>query len=59
MKDTGRPGGFYKDQIYLIGAINILKNRDLIDWIVLYSGKLSLKDVLREDIQQLVNREQV
>jgi hypothetical protein len=30
--DTSQPGGFYKDQAYLRGAAQILKNRDSIDF---------------------------
>jgi hypothetical protein len=28
--DTSLPGGFYKDKVYLKGAIEILKNRNII-----------------------------
>lgn len=34
----------YKDKIYLIGAIEILKNRKKINFLEFHSGKFSLED---------------
>ena len=45
--NTSESGGFYKDQVYLKGAIAILRNRKLINFEGLYCGKLSLNDVLQ------------
>ena len=43
---TNSIGGNYKDQVYLIGAIEIIKKRKAINMRLLYSGKLSLEDCL-------------
>jgi len=45
--DTGQIGGMYKDQVYLRGAIEILKYRKKIDFILLYSGKINVKDLFK------------
>lgn len=52
MQDTSLPGGFYKDQVYLQGAVKILKNRKDIDFRRLYMGKLTLSDSEREDLRE-------
>ncbi|CDW88508.1 UNKNOWN [Stylonychia lemnae] len=39
-------GGFYKDQVYLRGAVEILKYRRTINFEDLFCGKLALQDVL-------------
>jgi hypothetical protein len=39
----------YKDQVYLIGAVEILKKRNELDFVKLYSGKLNLEDLARLD----------
>lgn len=39
--------GMYKDQIYLRGAVNILKHRKQLNVIDMHCGKLTLKDCLR------------
>eukprot|EP00826_Nyctotherus_ovalis_P042100 TRINITY_DN4297_c0_g2_i1.p1 TRINITY_DN4297_c0_g2~~TRINITY_DN4297_c0_g2_i1.p1 ORF type:complete len:507 (-),score=120.35 TRINITY_DN4297_c0_g2_i1:51-1571(-) len=44
---TGRPGGLYKDQIYLEGAVKILRKRKEIDFKLLYAGKIAIDDVER------------
>ena len=46
-RDTSRASGFYKDQVYLIGAIEILKSREQINFYDFYRGKLSLVDYFR------------
>jgi hypothetical protein len=46
LTDTSLPGGNYKDQAYLVGALKILKNRKLISFPRLYSGKISVEDSL-------------
>lgn len=37
----------YKDQVYLDGAIKLLKNRKDINFKTLYCGKLNLEDLKR------------
>ncbi len=44
MVQTHLPQGFYKDQVYFIGAIQILQHRHSIDFVQLHSVKLSLAD---------------
>ena len=44
LTDTSALSGMYKDQVYLKGAIEILVNRNNIDFVTLYAGKLSLQD---------------
>ena len=51
LSDTSQPGGCYKDQVYLSGAIKILKSRWKIDFKELYSGKIALEDYFREDVR--------
>ena len=36
--------GMYKDQVYLKGAVEILVNRNNIDFVNLYAGKICLRD---------------
>ncbi|XP_060553320.1 putative tyrosine carboxypeptidase MATCAP2 [Ruditapes philippinarum] len=44
--DTSTPGGFCKDQVYLEGALQILKNRKNIDFHLLVQlGKISWEDI--------------
>jgi len=45
--DTSQPGGFLKDQMYLAGAIQILEQRNRINFHTLYLGKLSVTDAHR------------
>ncbi|OMJ90676.1 hypothetical protein SteCoe_6958 [Stentor coeruleus] len=52
MTDTSKPGGCYKDQVYLSGAIKILQSRWRIDFKELCSGKIALEDYFREDIRK-------
>lgn len=39
--NTEEKGGFYKDQNYLVGSIELLKNRHTIDFEKIYYGKLT------------------
>jgi len=32
LADTSKPGGLYKDQVYLEGAMQLLQHRKEIDW---------------------------
>lgn len=52
LDDTSKLGGCYKDQVYLSGAIKILKKRREIDFEELYIGKLSLDDYFRKDVKE-------
>jgi len=47
LTDTSRPGGFCKDQMYLTGALTVLRRRKEIDFRALYMGKVSLDDAER------------
>jgi hypothetical protein len=47
MEDTALPGGMYKDQVYLRGAIELLKNRKKIDFVLLHAGKIHSKDMAK------------
>ena len=45
--DTSQPGGLYKDQVYLEGAVSILRERKTLDFEGLCCGKISLEDMKR------------
>ncbi len=47
LSDTSQPGGLYKDQVYLEGAIKILKNRKDLNFKLLYCGKINIEDLKR------------
>ncbi|XP_076110008.1 putative tyrosine carboxypeptidase MATCAP2 [Mytilus galloprovincialis] len=53
--DTSRPGAFCKDQVYLDGALQILKNRRHLDFhSLLRYGKISYRDIdIISDIAEL------
>ena len=51
MEDTSQPGGYYKDQCYLIGAVKILQERKNLDFVGLMCGKLSLENVRNPNVQ--------
>lgn len=57
--DTAEPGGLYKDQCYLEGAVNFLQNRHNIDIIGLFTGKISLEDLMKPKIQKVLNKESI
>ena len=59
LTDTSEVGGLYKDQVYLEGAINILKERKNIDFVGLYTGKLSLEDLGRSVIEKRLKTENI
>ena len=50
LMDTGEPGGLYKDQVYLEGAVKILRERKTLDFTGLCCGKISLEDLQRPNI---------
>ena len=39
--------GMYKDQIYFMGAINVLRNRHKLNFRELHCGKINVEDCLR------------
>lgn len=45
--DTSKPQGMYKDQIYFLGAVEILKNRKKLNFTNLHCGKISVEDCLK------------
>jgi len=47
LTNTDSPGGMYKDQAYLEGAVSILRRRNEINFEDLYSGKIALEDLNR------------
>lgn len=52
-QDTSLPGGFYKDQAYLLGAVELLTHLDKIpDLRMLYASKLGVKDLLKPSVQE-------
>lgn len=55
--DTSQPGGFCKDQVYLEGALQLLKNRKTIDFQMLVRlGKIAWEDIEKlEAIADLEN----
>lgn len=55
--DTSEPGGLYKDQVYMEGAIQILRDRKNIDFIALYCGKLALDDLKKPIIEKKMRKE--
>ena len=56
LEHTSIKGGMYKDQVYFIGAVEILRNRGLIDFYDLYSGKINLRDCVRLKRVNLISR---
>jgi hypothetical protein len=57
VSDTQEPGGLYKDQVYLEGAINLLKERKTLDFEGFYCGKLSLEDLKKPFIAKRLKKE--
>jgi hypothetical protein len=57
--DTSLPGGLYKDQAYLEGAVKILRERNQLDFRGLYAGKLALEDFKRPFIQKKCRLEKI
>ena len=44
LEDTGKPGGYYKDQSNFAGAMRLLQQRQTIDWTLLHAVRVSLED---------------
>lgn len=53
--DTSTPYGMYKDQIYLRGALKVLKYRKQLNFVDLHCGKLTVKDCLRLSEKKLIS----
>lgn len=59
MTDTSEPGGLYKDQVYLEGAVTILKERKTLDFHGLCCGKISIEDMKRLGVAKKLRKEQI
>ena len=59
LMDTSEPGGLYKDQVYLEGAVSILRERKTLDFYGLCCGKISLDDMKRLGAQKKLKKEQI
>ena len=57
LTDTSKPGGLYKDQVYLEGALKLLENRKDIDWQGFYSAKLNLEDLKRPMLMKKLKKD--
>lgn len=57
--DTSEPGGLYKDQCYLEGAVEFLQNRHSIDIPGLFTGKISLEDLRKPKIAKVLNKDAI
>jgi hypothetical protein len=55
--DTGVPGGYYKDQMYLKGATEFLRRRKELNIHKLYAGKLAFEDYDRPEIFEAIRTE--
>lgn len=59
LTDTSQKGGLYKDQVYLEGAVKVLKMRNKLNFKALLCGKISLDDYHRDAIYTIINYEGV
>lgn len=57
--DTTVPGGLYKDQAYLEGAMKILHERKNLDFYALYSGKINVEDLSRPFMLKIIRMEEL
>lgn len=57
LEETDRGGGFYKDKAYFEGAMKVLLKRREFDIELLYSGKISVSDLLKPEVQALIVKE--
>jgi hypothetical protein len=57
--DTAEPGGLYKDQVYLEGAVQILRERKTLDFHGLCCGKISIEDLKRLSAAKKLRKEQI
>jgi hypothetical protein len=59
LNDTSQPGGLYKDQVYLEGALKLLEHRKTIDWQGFYSAKLNIEDLERPKIMKNLKKKNI
>lgn len=59
LEDTSVPGGYYKDQVYLEGAVQILQDRKNLDFHGLCCGKISLEDLRKPHIAKKLKKENI
>jgi len=59
LTDTSQPGGLYKDQVYLEGALKLLENRNDIDWHLFYSAKFNIEDLKRPKLMKKLKKENI
>jgi hypothetical protein len=64
--DTSSPNGnnnenigMYKDQIYFIGAVEILQNRKKLNMYHMHSGKISVEDCMKLSEKKHINDEKL
>lgn len=56
LADTSQPGGLYKDQVYLEGALKLLEHRKEVDWQEFYSAKLNIEDLKRPRLMKKLKK---
>lgn len=56
LADTSQPGGLYKDQVYLEGALKLLEHRKDIDWQGFYSAKVNIEDLKRPRLMKKMKK---
>ena len=59
LADTSQPGGLYKDQVYLEGALKLLEHRKEIDWQGFYSAKFNIEDLDRKKLMKKLVKENI
>jgi len=59
LADTSKPGGLYKDQVYLEGAMQLLQHRKEIDWQGFYSAKLNMEDLKRPKLMKKLRKDDI
>lgn len=57
LTDTSEPGGLYKDQVYLEGALTFLKERKTLDMMGMICGKLCIEDMKRLSTAQKLRKD--
>ena len=59
LSDTSKPGGLYKDQVYLEGALKLLQARNEIDWEMFYSAKFNIEDLKRPRLLKKLVKDEI
>ena len=52
LTDCEQLGGYYKDKVYFEGAVKILQKRKTINVNLLISGKISIDDLKKIEVQR-------